>query len=138
MQCSYCDGSGGVCEYCRKSMNLCACESPRLSPCVMCDGNGEDGLDDGDFEEEDREDYELWSCLFPGKCCMPGEHMRSECHTAEMAEEYSRYMESQSQPVVTLRADVPFEEWSPEQQEAFTAMVKGALSYLNSKVNRHD
>jgi hypothetical protein len=27
-------------------------------------------------------------CCFPGRCCMPGEHLRSECHTAEMMEEY--------------------------------------------------
>ena len=25
-------------------------------------------------------------CLFPDKCCMPGEHFMSECHTAEMME----------------------------------------------------
>jgi len=23
-------------------------------------------------------------CLFPGECCMPGDHYESECHTAEM------------------------------------------------------
>jgi hypothetical protein len=23
-------------------------------------------------------------CCFPGKCCMPGPHYESECHTAEM------------------------------------------------------
>ena len=22
-------------------------------------------------------------CLFPGRCCMPGDHYTSECHTAE-------------------------------------------------------
>lgn len=22
-------------------------------------------------------------CLFPGECCMPGEHYESECHTPE-------------------------------------------------------
>jgi hypothetical protein len=26
-------------------------------------------------------------CLFPGKCCMVGEHVESECHTAEMMEQ---------------------------------------------------
>jgi hypothetical protein len=25
-------------------------------------------------------------CLFPGTCCMPGIHLESECHTAEMIE----------------------------------------------------
>jgi hypothetical protein len=28
------------------------------------------------------------TCCFPGNCLMPGEHMRSECHTAEMVEDY--------------------------------------------------
>ena len=31
-------------------------------------------------------------CLFPGKCCMPGEHFVSECHTAEMMEAYYQYL----------------------------------------------
>jgi len=26
-------------------------------------------------------------CCFPGRCCMPGYHMRSECHTAEMMDQ---------------------------------------------------
>jgi hypothetical protein len=25
-------------------------------------------------------------CLFPDECCMPGPHLKSECHTAEMLE----------------------------------------------------
>lgn len=25
-------------------------------------------------------------CLFPGRCCMPGEHMKFECYTPEMIE----------------------------------------------------
>lgn len=29
-------------------------------------------------------------CLFPGECCMPGEHRKSECHTAEDLEAYER------------------------------------------------
>jgi hypothetical protein len=32
--------------------------------------------DDGDNGDE-------WGCCYPDKCCMPGEHMKSECHTAE-------------------------------------------------------
>lgn len=34
--------------------------------------------------DEDREE----GCCFPGKCCMPGPHLRSECHTAEMVRDY--------------------------------------------------
>ena len=34
---------------------------------------------------EDEDD--AWGCCYaPGECCMPGEHMMSECHTAEDAE----------------------------------------------------
>lgn len=29
-------------------------------------------------------------CEFPGQCCMPGPHTRSECHTAEMIQDYER------------------------------------------------
>jgi hypothetical protein len=31
-----------------------------------------------------------WGCLFPGECCMPGEHQKSECHTAEDLEALER------------------------------------------------
>lgn len=47
--------------------------------------NGADDLTDyprnvGDDDEE--------GCCFPGECCMPGYHLRGECHTAEMAQQY--------------------------------------------------
>jgi len=29
-------------------------------------------------------------CLFPGQCCMPGPHDKSECHTPEMIEDFER------------------------------------------------
>lgn len=36
-----------------------------------------------DFEEYDPDDEdEKWTCAYPSLCVMPGEHMRSECHTA--------------------------------------------------------
>lgn len=46
-------------------------------------------MDDGvDEPEERRQDDESplgpEGCRFPGKCCMPGPHYESECHTAEM------------------------------------------------------
>lgn len=41
-----------------------------------------------DFSEECEEcDDDPIGCLFPGKCLMPGEHLESECHTAEMMEQ---------------------------------------------------
>lgn len=46
-----------------------------------------------DCEEDEEEEYEdSWDvegllgpegCLYPDKCCMPGFHWESECHTAE-------------------------------------------------------
>jgi hypothetical protein len=50
--------------------------------------DGELILEEDDWLDEDEEDE--WGCEFPGKCCMPGDHMRSECYTAEMAEEWYR------------------------------------------------
>jgi hypothetical protein len=44
------------------------CDECYCYPCVC----------DRDDEENDT------GCCFPGRCCMPGEHLRSECHTAEM------------------------------------------------------
>jgi hypothetical protein len=29
---------------------------------------------------------ETFGCVMPGRCCMPGMHYPSECHTAEMIE----------------------------------------------------
>lgn len=49
-----------------------------------------------DFDDDDFDDRELWlddeleeddGCLFPGECCMPGDHTSDECHTAEMIEQ---------------------------------------------------
>lgn len=29
-------------------------------------------------------------CLYPGRCCMPGEHFSDECHTAEALRQIER------------------------------------------------
>ena len=39
-------------------------------------------LDDDDPNDEYNLDYTFGCCLPPGECCMPGIHMRCECHTA--------------------------------------------------------
>jgi hypothetical protein len=39
--------------------------------------------------EYEDDDDELDECCFPARCLMPGYHLRSECHTAEMLEEYA-------------------------------------------------
>jgi hypothetical protein len=44
---------------------------------------------EGDFEEEIGDNFDddnQEGCCFPSECCMPGSHLRSECHTAEMIE----------------------------------------------------
>jgi hypothetical protein len=48
--------------------------------------NDKDDDDENLLSERDPEiDGEpRLGCLFPGQCCMPGEHMTDECHTAEM------------------------------------------------------
>jgi hypothetical protein len=39
-----------------------------------------------DVDDEEGED---WSCAFPGRCLMAHtDHMRDECYTAEMYEEF--------------------------------------------------
>lgn len=43
------------------------------------------GRDDDSSEREDEA-----GCCFPGTCCMPGVHLRSECCTAEMMEQLAQ------------------------------------------------
>jgi hypothetical protein len=38
------------------------------------------------LDDEEDDEREKWTCAFPERCLMPGEHMRSECHTVEMLE----------------------------------------------------
>jgi hypothetical protein len=45
-----------------------------------------DGDDDEDDDPPDERDENQIGCWFPDECLMPGEHMKSECHTAEMVE----------------------------------------------------
>lgn len=47
------------------------------------------GLDDYEEEEDRTDDEDAWECEFPDRCLMPGDHMRSECYTREMAEEWA-------------------------------------------------
>jgi len=47
----------------------------------------EEGDAFSELEELDEDDE--WVCAFPNECLMAyTEHMRSECYTVEMAEEY--------------------------------------------------
>jgi hypothetical protein len=47
----------------------------------------DDWLDE--HEPDGYEEYQ-WGCDFSGECLMPGDHMRMECYTREMAEEWAR------------------------------------------------
>jgi hypothetical protein len=51
---------------------------------------------DEDHEDNSYEDepQDHGGCLFPGECVMPGEHLVSECATAEMMEAIYRDGES--------------------------------------------
>lgn len=40
--------------------------------------------------EDDDQPERGPGCVFPGECCMPGEHTKDECHTAEMVEDHER------------------------------------------------
>ena len=59
------------------------------------------GFDDEDFDgcehgvgfDEDCEDDPI-GCVFPGRCLMPGVHLESECHTAEMIEDAAARIEA--------------------------------------------
>jgi len=47
----------------------------------------EEWMDDEEDEpDEDSLHADTWGCLFPEECVMPGRHLKSECHTAEMLE----------------------------------------------------
>lgn len=43
-------------------------------------------MDTETLHGNDYSDYEEDGCCFPGECCMPGFHLKSECHTADMIE----------------------------------------------------
>lgn len=49
--------------------------------------------DDEDLEpyewwDSDEDDHDRWVCCFPGRCLMPAEHTKDECHTAGMMERW--------------------------------------------------
>lgn len=56
------------------------CEEPRDA--CRCDKDEYEDLDDDPENEV--------GCCFPERCLMPAEHMKSECHDAEMVEAYAR------------------------------------------------
>jgi hypothetical protein len=71
---------------------------------------GDDPMDDVDDchiePDEDSENEMVLNCGLEG-CLMPGEHMRSECHTVEMIEAQAREHEEAA-------FDEWFEQWQRE------------------------
>lgn len=41
---------------------------------------------DEDYGDPDRDPEDEWACEFGVDCLMPGEHLRHECYTVEMAQ----------------------------------------------------
>lgn len=56
----------------------------------------EDVMDDVYTRMPDPNDEAVFGCLFPGSCCMAGEHFFSECHTSDMLEQLSSELETGS------------------------------------------
>jgi hypothetical protein len=56
-----------------------------------CNLDAPSNEDDGGYDEdEDDGGYEMvFGCCFPGRCCMPGPHFKSECCTAEMMDAWA-------------------------------------------------
>lgn len=57
----------------------------------MSDFGFDEDHEDNSYEDEPQDHG---GCLFPGECVMPGEHLVSECATAEMMEAIYRDGES--------------------------------------------
>lgn len=71
-----CPNCGMVCHCNGDIDDLLLNDEDDLNNCTCCDG--EEGLGEDGMGEE--------GCLYPDKCVMPGPHLTSECHTAEMIE----------------------------------------------------
>ena len=50
-------------------------------------------------EQEDERERPDTRCQFPGACLMPGDHLSSECHTAEMLEDYLKEIADEFRPI---------------------------------------
>lgn len=46
--------------------------------------------DDDDYRPPQTRWEDEIGCYFSGECCIPGEHRKSECHTAEEYEDMMR------------------------------------------------
>lgn len=69
-----------------------------------CYGEEDEESDrDPDYGSDEDDDHTL-GCVFPGECCMPGLHLKSECHTAAMMVEqhYEALIEEYKEQVEDL------------------------------------
>ncbi len=81
----------GIQCHCGGDIDDCLLNTSRyVNACTHCPI---DGPEDGEYPDEDGCDFfrdEDEGCMFPGKCLMPGDHLRSECHTVEQIQAYER------------------------------------------------
>ena len=71
--------------------------------CGRCLGDIDEENRDPDHGTDDDDDH-VEGCVFPGECCMPGPHLKSECHTAEMLmqQEYEAQIDGYKEQVEDL------------------------------------
>lgn len=69
-------------------------------------------------------------CLFPGKCCMPGPHYESECHTAEMLQQQNQDLKSEQDAIQADYAKVERQERVRDARDEFNAIWKAEKATL--------
>ena len=78
----YCPHCGQTC-YCGGDIDDCCFDNDaEVSRCNHCP----------DPDDVDRSEDDQPGCVFPGECCMPGPHVKGECHTAKMIEDQFNQM----------------------------------------------
>ncbi len=107
-------------------------------------------MEDPDDDEDILRERES-GCLFPGQCCMPGDHWTDECHTAEMLmqqehaleiEGYLKQIEDLEFALKNINNDtLTFPEYLPvnaKHQAILYAIVKTINEYSSEALNQSD
>lgn len=92
----------------------------------------DDFLDDLDglLDECDVEEFEDEGCCFPGECLMPGDHVRSECHTVEMMEDQQWGTDGQALDQFMDCLTHSDDDWTEECRGGIVRTPDGDLSLL--------
>lgn len=94
----------------------------------MFDDNDQFGYEHEGWPENDEDE---WNCCMPGECLMPGEHMRSECHNAQMLEDQmSSHMEGQPLDDFMDCLTHSDDDWEEECRGGIVRTPDGDLSLL--------